>query len=240
MSTFTIALLGSFSRLFFSSPSDTRLGISTIQSDSDLAAAHTHIRPPSLESMRTRPSSAIEGYTSRGVPTVPADVKITHASPVLACQPPRVHTPSPLDDGPACPPEPRHLHDVLRGARLRIRYLVHPPTTSSAHWAGYKRSIQARRVRVRWMGIVSFGCDAAEEAGARKARRGDRGLSRRFLEEAAWTWAADPHHQMLTIIEEGEEEPEEEPPVPPSPTQAQEMVKTKKSGTRSRTRDLST
>ncbi|KAF7332995.1 hypothetical protein MVEN_02405800 [Mycena venus] len=63
------------------------------------------------------------------------------------------------------------------------------------------------------MGVVSFGCDAAGHGGAPRPSGRDvktGGLSRVFLEEAAWTWAADPHHRMLTIIQEDEEELQEE------------------------------
>ncbi|KAJ7775649.1 hypothetical protein DFH07DRAFT_799314 [Mycena maculata] len=99
------------------------------------------------------------------------------------------------------------------------------------------------------MGIVSFGCDSARQARPGRARREDTaGLSRTFLEEAAWTWAADPHHRMLTIIQEREEESEEEEPQvkrgaekgPERSTKDTAVVKRKMSGTQPRPRDLST
>jgi hypothetical protein len=98
------------------------------------------------------------------------------------------------------------------------------------------------------MGVVSFGCDAAGHGGAPRAhRRETGGLSRAFLEEVAWTWAADPHHLMLTVIDEGDEEREEEPQVWENAEQERIISKqegsanrkSKTSGARTRIRDLS-
>ncbi|KAJ6538310.1 hypothetical protein DFH09DRAFT_1368949 [Mycena vulgaris] len=64
------------------------------------------------------------------------------------------------------------------------------------------------------MGVLSFGCDSGEREREREReeseREMERGLSRAFLEEAARTWAADPHHRILSVIEEQGDECEEE------------------------------
>ncbi|KAJ7438715.1 hypothetical protein B0H11DRAFT_2206044 [Mycena galericulata] len=290
MASFTTALLGSFSRLFFpSSPSDTRLGISTTQSDPDIgaerSAAENHLRPASSASVRPRPSSTIEGYWSWEGPHSGvilrrragsrdlglkglAEVKITHASPVLACRPPRVRrTASPGDGGLTCPPEWASSLLDLTGPTPDSSFDISlisdtSTTTSEEHESesdtsftlppppapiglGISGLFKPDGSAFDGMGVVSFGCDAAEESGTMRPRREDRGLSRTFLEEAAWTWAADPHHRMLSVIDEGENEPEEVPQVQPSPeqnrrTQAQEQVKRKTRATRPGTRDLST
>ncbi|KAK7053684.1 hypothetical protein R3P38DRAFT_3343181 [Favolaschia claudopus] len=71
------------------------------------------------------------------------------------------------------------------------------------------------------MGVVSFGAHAEPESSTSSPRRRAPdilGLSRAFLEEAERTWAADPHHRMLSVIEEEElEEGEGEEGVMVSP-----------------------
>ncbi|KAJ7213285.1 hypothetical protein C8J57DRAFT_1483403 [Mycena rebaudengoi] len=58
------------------------------------------------------------------------------------------------------------------------------------------------------LGVLSFGCRSPGQG--RTASRGEDsgGLSRIFRKEAAWTWAADPQHRELTVIQEGEEDEE--------------------------------
>ncbi|KAJ6579722.1 hypothetical protein DFH09DRAFT_1446205 [Mycena vulgaris] len=60
------------------------------------------------------------------------------------------------------------------------------------------------------MGVLSFGCDSGEREQEEREREMERGLSRAFLEEAARTWAADPHHRILSVIVEQGDECEEE------------------------------
>ncbi|KAJ7062815.1 hypothetical protein C8F01DRAFT_1135329 [Mycena amicta] len=52
------------------------------------------------------------------------------------------------------------------------------------------------------MGVVGLGLAGDDD-------RETRGISRTFLEEIAWTWAADPHHRMLSVISEGSSEDED-------------------------------
>ncbi|KAK7026539.1 hypothetical protein R3P38DRAFT_2942078 [Favolaschia claudopus] len=70
------------------------------------------------------------------------------------------------------------------------------------------------------MGVVSFGAHAAESESSsssppRRRVPDGHGLSRAFLEEAERTWAADPHHRMLSVIEEEEDVEEGEQIVVP-------------------------
>ncbi|KAJ6544429.1 hypothetical protein B0H19DRAFT_1076542 [Mycena capillaripes] len=265
MANFTTTLLGSFSRIFFP-PSVSNSGLTHSRSGPDVAAEHTHLRPTSSASVRPRPSSAIEGYWSwegqssgmilrrrtdrqdlelKGL----ADVKITHPSPVLACQP-RRRTPSPMADFPSTPAAsgPEELEvDTVADVNNALEYLdtTAPDssfdislisdtsiTTSEDQDAGDSESdssftlppppiglgicglFKSDGSPFDGMGVVSFGCDAAGQRKApRTSRRDAGGLSRVFLEEAAWTWAADPDHHMLTVIDEMEEELEEAPHV---------------------------
>ncbi|KAJ7713546.1 hypothetical protein B0H16DRAFT_1620862 [Mycena metata] len=60
------------------------------------------------------------------------------------------------------------------------------------------------------LGVLSFGCSGVPRTRTRNNQHDKAELSRTFLEEAAWTWAADPHHRMLSVIHEDEEEDEAE------------------------------
>ncbi|KAJ7124421.1 hypothetical protein C8R44DRAFT_980697 [Mycena epipterygia] len=249
MANFTAALLGSFSRIFFPPPVfDAGLGIFTSQSDPEISAVEsTQRRPASSASMRPRPSSAIEGYWSWDGPNkgmilrqrAPqqdlglkglADVQITQSAPVLACQPPRACTPSPVDDG--CASSTPDKVDAAADSALEDAYSTAPTPDSSFDISlisdtstsedsesdtsftlpplpaimglGISGLFKADGSPFDGMGVVSFGC-----TDQRRPRRDEGGLSRTFLEEAAWTWAADPHHRMLSVIQEGEEEPEQ-------------------------------
>ncbi|KAJ7661289.1 hypothetical protein DFH06DRAFT_1296614 [Mycena polygramma] len=59
------------------------------------------------------------------------------------------------------------------------------------------------------MGVLSFGCRGASTSHCDAHPASRDGLSRTFLEEAAWTWAADPEHLRLTVISEEWDEGEE-------------------------------
>ncbi|KAF8169026.1 hypothetical protein K438DRAFT_2064056 [Mycena galopus ATCC 62051] len=232
MANFTTVLLGSFSRIFFShtlpsSQSDPDL-------TAERAAAHDRSRPASSASMRPRPRSAFEGYWSwegpssgmilrQGTPQDPglkglADVKITHSSPVFASQPPRAPTP-PTTADVSSPTAVLHEFDTSFDISLisdtstsedaddsfesefNNSCTFPPPPAPPLVGLGLGGLFKPDGSPFDGMGVVSFGCDAA---GHGTPRRTTGGLSRAFLEEAAWTWAADPHHQMLTVIQEEE------------------------------------
>jgi hypothetical protein len=193
-----------------------------------------------------------------------ADVKITHASPspvFAACQLPplpRARIPYTATDvwsitaDNAIAPTPDSSFDISLISDTSTDAddesnspFTLPPPSAPPIGLGISGLFKSDGSPFDGMGVVSFGCNTAGS----RSRRTAGGLSRVFLEEAAWTWAADPHHRMLTIIheQEGEEELviEEESQVWADVEQrsACRKSKTKKASvTRpvTRTRDLST
>ncbi|KAJ7499942.1 hypothetical protein FB451DRAFT_1430558 [Mycena latifolia] len=363
MSNFTTALLGSFSRIFFpSSASATGPGIPNSQSDPNAARTLRRGRP-ALADARARPSSAIdgEGYWAwngpgsgmilrrrtaqrdlglKGIP----NVKLAHASPVLACQPPRARTPSPVDYGipvdtaapspdasfdvpsgsspvdcaaapadgttspassfdvarrpsPATEPFPAYANGALdldADSSFDISLISDTSTSTSASEAdeqedpasdtsftlpphdafalpprdafthppldaltlprappagmglGLSGLFNADGSPFDGMGVLSFGlrCDAGPLERRRRHDETEGGLSRTFLEEAARTWAADPHHRMMGVIpeigldEERKEGCEEEQQPQPDAERSQQQPQGKSKPRRPR--DLST
>ncbi|KAJ7886187.1 hypothetical protein B0H14DRAFT_2697983 [Mycena olivaceomarginata] len=202
------------------------------------AAGSSYPRPASSASTRARPHSAIEGYWSYEGPSSGvilhqegrdlglkglADVKITHASPspvFAACQLPplpRARIPYTATDvwsitaDNAIAPTPDSSFDISLISDTSTdaddesnSSFTLPPPSAPPIGLGISGLFKPDGSPFDGMGVVSFGCGTA---GSRSGRTAG-GLSRVFLEEAAWTWAADPHHRMLTIIheQEGEEE----------------------------------
>ncbi|KAJ6503029.1 hypothetical protein DFH09DRAFT_1335696 [Mycena vulgaris] len=170
-----------------------------------------------------------------------ADVKIRRASPVLACQPPRLLA-------GVCPPAPpphSHSHTLPEAPTpdssfdLSLTLSLISDTSSSttcssdnptSTWPsspsdtsftlpppptrglglGLRGLFNADGAPFDGMGVLSFGCDSGEREQEEREREMERGLSRAFLEEAARTWAADPHHRILSVIVEQGDECEEE------------------------------
>ncbi|KAJ7663488.1 hypothetical protein B0H17DRAFT_1211662 [Mycena rosella] len=265
MSNFTTALLGSFSRILFPS-ARSHTGIPASHSDPDVFATGTRTLRSSNVQPRPRPSSAID--TDRywswegpggGMILRPraardlglkglADVTITHASPVLACQPPRARAPtgattdcqasfdiarSPSPAGYASAEAPRPdfsftiacspvLHDI--------------PTPDSSFESARSPSLMDYDANADTVPTPDSSFDislisdtstdstsASDEQDAAPDAPFTAGLglglcglfkpmarlstawAYSLSDEAAWTWAANPHHRVLSVIQEDEE-----------------------------------
>ncbi|KAJ6473094.1 hypothetical protein C8R45DRAFT_1217574 [Mycena sanguinolenta] len=162
-----------------------------------------------------------------------SDIQITRSSPVFACQPPpradvsntmseefdSVNALQSSNSSVAIPDSSFDISlisdistsdDAEDSFESDTSFTVPPPPAVPASIGlglGLSGLFKADGSPFDGMGVVSFGCDKEGNGGSPRAtKRSAGGLSRVFLEEAAWTWAADPDHQMLTVIQENEEQ----------------------------------
>ncbi|KAJ6503008.1 hypothetical protein DFH09DRAFT_1335675 [Mycena vulgaris] len=156
-----------------------------------------------------------------------ADVKITRASPVLACQPPGSSFEFDADAGHSSSPvyarSRRYPHSHSRtvpeaptpdssfdlSPTLSLISDTSSSSTSSSD-SPSDTSFTLSPPPTRGLGLGLLGLFNADGAPFDGRSLVWRGLSRAFLEEAARTWAADPHHRILSVIVEQGDEREEE------------------------------
>ncbi|KAK7001686.1 hypothetical protein R3P38DRAFT_3368062 [Favolaschia claudopus] len=166
-----------------------------------------------------------------------ADVQVSHPSPVFACRPRRVRTyyPAP-EESAGCGADEDAVDAVLHALDTDTSassssfdsdtsFTLPPPPPPHPHprannnntglGLGITGLFKADGSPFDGMGVVSFGARAEPESSESREHessspRRRAGLSRAFLEEAERTWAADPHHRILSVIEEEQLEEEGE------------------------------
>ncbi|KAJ7226614.1 hypothetical protein C8J57DRAFT_1730931 [Mycena rebaudengoi] len=235
MASFSITLLGSISRIFFPSTAPRPGLLPSSHSDPDMCttriAAHTQCRLSSSASMHPRPTSVLEGYWGwhapdskiilrhkvsdeppehAGLKALP-DVQMTDSLVVLACQPPRT---SPHKTA-AQMQAPRNGQfddaDTTFASTPECSFDVSAISDTSTSLSDETDSDTSHTLpsssSTGWVSSPSAVAVPAKDEPHREGRI-PAALSRIFRKEAAWTWAADPQHRELTVIQEGEEDEE--------------------------------